>query len=323
MPMEAIKIVELTRVFKRERSELITALDNINIDVKEGEIFGLLGPNGAGKTTLIKILCTLLLPTRGKAYVHGYDVEKEYGKIREIINMVSGGESSGYGMLTVRENLWFFSQLYGFDRSEAKRKIDMLIDSLSIGDFADVRLNKISTGMFQKFHLARGLINNPKILFLDEPTLGLDVAAARDIRKFVRNWINSDSDRTVLLTTHYMAEAEELCDRIAIMHKGRIIALGSPQELRDKSNPEKVFEVDCKYVGDLESMLRSLVGVKASLRYDPETGLSKIRLVLVEADIDEVIKELVNRGISVLSLKRALPTLEDVFLTTVGVGLVE
>jgi ABC-2 type transport system ATP-binding protein len=323
MPMSAIRTVDLTRVFKREKSKLIKALDDVSIDVNEGEIFGLLGPNGAGKTTLIKILCTLLLPTRGKAYVHGYDVEKEYNKIREMINVVSGGESSGYGMLTVRENLWFFSQLYGFDGKEARRRIDELVESLSMGDFADVRLNKLSTGMFQKFHLARGLINNPKVLFLDEPTLGLDVAAAREIRKIVRRWIDEDSNRAVLLTTHYMAEAEELCDRIAIMHKGRIIALGSPQELRDRANPEKVFELDCKYEGDLELVIKGIAGVKASLRHDPETGLSKMRLVLTDADIDEVVRDLVNRGISVLSLKRAVPTLEDVFLTTVGVGLVE
>ncbi|MCX8183953.1 MAG: ABC transporter ATP-binding protein [Crenarchaeota archaeon] len=321
--MAAIKTIDLTRVFKREKSELITALDKINIEVEEGEIFGLLGPNGAGKTTLIKILCTLLSPTRGKAYVHGYDVEKEHSKIREIINVVSGGESSGYGMLTVRENLWFFSQLYGFDGREAKRRIDMLIESLSIGDFADVRLNKLSTGMFQKFHLARGLINNPKVLFLDEPTLGLDVAAAREIRKFVRRWIEEDPHRSILLTTHYMAEAEELCDRIAIIHKGRIIALGSPRELVERANPERVFEIECKYEGNLESVLKDIAGIKASLRHDPETGFSKMRLVLVDADIDEVVKEFVSKGVSVLSLKRAVPTLEDVFLTTVGVGLVE
>ncbi len=319
----AIKTIDLTRVFKRGRSELITALDKINIEVNEGEIFGLLGPNGAGKTTLIKILCTLLSPTEGKAYVHGYDVEKEYSRIREIINMVSGGESSGYGMLTVRENLWFFSQLYGFDGRESKRRIDMLVESLSMRDFADVRLNKLSTGMFQKFHLARGLINNPKVLFLDEPTLGLDVAAAREIRRFIRRWIEEDPRRTILLTTHYMAEAEELCDRIAIIHKGRIIALGSPRELVETANPERVFEIECKYEGDLESVLRDISGIKASLRHDPETGLSKMRLVLVDADIDEVFRSLVNKGISVLSLKRAVPTLEDVFLTTVGVGLVE
>lgn len=319
----AIRTIDLTRVFKREKSELITALDKINIEVDEGEIFGLLGPNGAGKTTLIKILCTLLSPTRGKAYVHGYDVEKEYGRIREIINVVSGGESSGYGMLTVRENLWFFSQLYGFDGGEAKRRIDMLVQSLSMGDFADVRLNKLSTGMFQKFHLARGLVNDPKVLFLDEPTLGLDVAAAREIRRFVRHWIDEGPRRTILLTTHYMAEAEELCDRIAIIHKGKIIALGSPRELVERANPEKVFEIECKYEGNLESLLKGIVGIKASLRHDPETGFSKMRLVLVDADIDEVIKELVNKGVSVLSLKRAVPTLEDVFLTKVGVGLVE
>ncbi len=319
----AIKTIGLTRVFKREKSGLITALDKIDMEVDEGEIFGLLGPNGAGKTTLIKILCTLLSPTQGKAYVHGYDVEKEYGKIRGMINVVSGGESSGYGMLTVRENLWFFSQLYGFDGRETERRIDMLVKSLSMGDFADVRLNKLSTGMFQKFHLARGLINDPKVLFLDEPTLGLDVAAAREIRKFVRQWINEDSSRTILLTTHYMAEAEELCDRIAIIHKGRIIALGSPRELVERANPEKIFEVECKYGGDLESILRSITGVKVSLRHDPETGFSKIRLVLVDADIDEVIKDLVSKGVSVLSLKRTVPTLEDIFLTMVGVGLVE
>ncbi|MGQ9479458.1 MAG: ATP-binding cassette domain-containing protein [Thermoproteota archaeon] len=319
----AVRTIGLTRIFKRKRSEVVTAVEDVNIEVEEGEIFGLLGPNGAGKTTLIKILCTLLLPTRGKAYVHGYDVEKEYRRIRRIINMVSGGEYSGYGMLTVRENLWFFSQLYGLEGEEARRRIGNLIESLSMQDFADVRLNRISTGMFQKFHLARGMINNPKILFLDEPTLGLDVAAAREIRRYVKHWVEEDTGRTVLLTTHYMAEAEELCGRVAIIHRGKIIALGTPRELREKASSEEVFELECKSSEALEQVVRSIQGVKASWKHDPETGISRARVVLIGKDIEDVVKTLVNNGVSIVSVRRTIPTLEDVFLKLVGVGLGE
>jgi len=179
----AIKTEKLGRVYKirggkkSEPRELI-ALDRVNIEVKPGELFGLLGPNGAGKTTLIKILTTLLAPTQGKAWVTGLDVEQEAEKVRPRINMVSGGESSGYGLLTVRENLWMFSQFYGLDSGESNRRIKELLEVVGMGDRMNTKSSDLSTGLRQKMNIVRGFLTDPQVLFLDEPTLGLDVGAA-------------------------------------------------------------------------------------------------------------------------------------------------
>ncbi len=226
----AIQTSKLGRIYKirgsknTEARELV-ALQNVDLQVERGELFGLLGPNGAGKTTLIKILTTLLAPSQGSACVAGYDVEKEPEKVRPRINMVSGGESSGYGLLTVRENLWMFSQFYGMDSKEANQRIKQLLEIVGLGDRINTKSSDLSTGLRQKMNIVRGFLTDPDVLFLDEPTLGLDVGAARDVRKFVRQWIDTDTSRTLLLTTHYMVEADELCDRVAIINQGRVLGL--------------------------------------------------------------------------------------------------
>ena len=320
----AVETIDLTRVFKRGKST-IKALDNVNISIRKGEIFGLLGPNGAGKTTLIRILATLLLPTSGEAYVNGYDVIKEPDKVREIINIVSGGERAGYGILTVRENLWYYSQLYGYGLREGWKKVDELINLLDMKDFANVRLNRLSTGMIQKYNLARGLINDPKILFLDEPTLGLDVEVARYIRKIIKNLVREKPDKTILLTTHYMAEAEQLCDRIAIIHKGRIIAEGTSDDLKHMVSKEKIFKVEVRGIVGALDYIRKINGVKAlTYKGDIVTGVTSIRLVLSDNDlISKIVEALNEKRFKVLSVVKVEPTLEDVFLKLVGARLVE
>ena len=199
----------------------MTALGGVDLDVQPGEYFGLLGPNGAGKTTLIKILTTLLLPTSGTARVAGFDVVNETAKIRRVINMVCGGEQSGYGLLTVREQLWMFSQFYGLPTREGWRRTDELIEITGLTEQREQKVRSLSTGQRQKLNFARGLLNDPWVLFLDEPTLGLDVAAARDLREHTLSWKAAGPGRTLLLTTHYMVEAEQLCDRIAIVDRGQ------------------------------------------------------------------------------------------------------
>ncbi|MBE3574007.1 MAG: ABC transporter ATP-binding protein [Firmicutes bacterium] len=210
------------------------ALAGIDLEVRSGELFGLLGPNGAGKTTLIKILATLLAPTSGRAWVAGYDVVSDPYSVRRHINMVSGGETSGYGILTVEENLWLFSQLYGIPTAVARPRIRRLLQVVQLEDKAKSKMNSLSTGQRQKLNFCRGFLSDPDVLFLDEPTLGLDITAARSIRAFVREWMQERPGRTVLLTTHYLAEAEELCDRIAIIDHGRILACGSPADLKSR-----------------------------------------------------------------------------------------
>ena len=211
----AIKTEQLGRIYKirgskkNEPKERI-ALADVNLEVPRGEFFGLLGPNGAGKTTLIKILVTLLSPTTGRALVAGYDVAKQPESVRPRINMVSGGESSGYGLLTVRENLWMFGQFYGLDTKTALHRIDELLEIVGLKDRANTKTSDLSTGLRQKMNIVRGFITDPEVIFLDEPTLGLDVSASRDVRNFIRDWVAEKPGRTMLLTTHTMAEADEL-----------------------------------------------------------------------------------------------------------------
>src|SRR5438477_6344125 len=247
VPMEtmqplAIKTENLTRVYKikpdkkskekGEQKKTLVALDGVDLEVYEGELFGLLGPNGAGKTTLIKILTTLLAPTSGVCYVDGLDVVKQAGEVRHRINMVSGGETSGYGILTVRENLWMFSQFYGVTWRDANARITEMLKIVELEDKAGTRISALSTGQRQRINFCRGFITDPKGIFLDEPTLGLDVNAARIVRDFTRDWMQRHPDRTVLLTTHYMAEADELCDRIAIIDHGKVLACDTPANLK-------------------------------------------------------------------------------------------
>src|SRR2546425_5589548 len=215
----AIETRDLVRTYRSRKSAgnpsgaPVVALDGVTLDIPPGECFGLLGPNGAGKTTFIKVLVTLLLPTSGSARVAGFDVVGQAQQVRERISMVSGGEHSGYGMLTVREQLWMFSQFYGLGTREGWRRVDELIEPVGLSEQAQQRVSTLSTGQRQKMNFARGLLNDPWILFLDEPTLGLDVSAARAVRELIVDWKAKVPDRTVLLTTHYMAEADELCER--------------------------------------------------------------------------------------------------------------
>src|SRR5690606_4401160 len=212
----SIDVQHVSRKFVTKKGQKFWALRDANLEVRAGELFGLLGPNGAGKTTLIKILSTLLLPTSGQARVAGFDVVREGDKVRRAINMVSGGEHSGYGILTVRESLWLFSQFHGLPNKVALQRIDELLEVVGMTEHAHTRVNKLSTGMRQKMNFARGFLNDPKVLFLDEPTLGLDVETSRILRDYVKRWLREKPGRTILLTTHYMAEADELCDRLAI-----------------------------------------------------------------------------------------------------------
>ncbi len=228
---------------QRIRKEIV-ALQDVNLQIPRGELFGLLGPNGAGKTTLIKILTTLLAPTTGWARVAGFDVVREPQKIRPRINMVSGGEASGYGLLTVRENLWMFAQFYGLPSREANRRIEELLRRIGLADRIHTKSSDLSTGLRQKMNIVRGFLTDPEILFLDEPTLGLDVNAARDVRRFIREWLDAHPDRTVLLTTHYMVEADELCDRVAIISQGRVLACDSPEALKRRLQREALFDIE-------------------------------------------------------------------------------
>jgi len=325
----AVETNELTRIFvekkmfKKKRE--VRALDGVSIQIKEGELFGLLGPNGAGKTTLIKILTTLLLPTSGEAFVDGIDVVRNPGEVRRIINMVAGGEHSGYGILSVRETLWMFSQFYGVGGKEARKRIDELLKLVGLEKEANTRISRLSTGMRQKMNFARGFISDPKVVFLDEPTLGLDIETARTLRRFIRQWVEAKKGRTVLLTTHYMAEAEELCDRIAIINRGRILACDTPKNLKKIVQKEVVFKLEVgKFDGKIEE-LRSLPGVKGIVAsHDNRKGVTNMRVTLQNEDsLSRVLEGITKRKGTMYLIEKDEPTLEDVFVKLVGKSIEE
>ena len=263
-PPLAIDVRGVRRVYK-VKPKPVVALDGVDLEVEPGEFFGLLGPNGAGKTTLIKILTTLLLPTEGTARVFGFDVARQTKQIRRIMNMVAGGEQSGYGILTgPRAALDVQPVLRPADR-EGWRRVDELIEAVGIRSSAHQRVSTLSTGQRQKMNFARGLLNDPWIFFLDEPTLGLDVAAARAVRELVLDWKAAVPGRTILLTTHYMAEADELCDRIAIVDHGRILAIGSPDELKRRVQRESIFRLELDRLDGGAGSLARLPGVVSAV----------------------------------------------------------
>ena len=319
---ESVRTEDLARIFKSEKDE-VKALDDVSLSVMPGEIFGLLGPNGAGKTTLVKILCTLLLPTSGRAFVNGYDVVQEAAKIKEVINLASGGETPGYGILTVRENLWFFSQLYGLSNEESKRRVSQLIDAVGLQDKANERMNRLSSGMKQRLNIARSLINDPKILFLDEPTLGLDVMFAQQIRQYVEKLIKVNPEKTVLLTTHYMAEADEMCDRVAVIDKGKVIVVATPAKLKSLFSKDVNLLVEVSFIGSKAGELLKLKGVKGlSVSHSPEKNTTTLKLVLEEESvISDVISAIKEMGVTLHLMQKAETTLETVFISLVGRGL--
>jgi ABC-2 type transport system ATP-binding protein len=325
----AIDVRGLRRVYKA-KPESVVALDGVDLQVEPGEFFGLLGPNGAGKTTLIKILTTLLLPSEGSARVFGFDVERQTAEIRRIMNMVAGGEQSGYGILEVREQLWMFSQFYGLPSREGWRRVDELIDAVGLAEQRRQKVGTLSTGQRQKMNFARGLLNDPWIFFLDEPTLGLDVGAARAVRELVTEWKAAVPGRTILLTTHYMAEADELCERIAIVDRGRILAIGTPDELKRRVQRESIFRLELDRLDTGDGPLNRLPGVvSATIAADDTDGAAErqtaaVNLVLQDdAALGGVVSALTSRGSHILGLRKSEPTLEDVFVELVGRGFEE
>ncbi len=326
----AIDVREVTRVYSAKPKD-VTALAGVDLLVEPGTFFGLLGPNGAGKTTLIKIMTTLLMPTTGTVKVFGFDVATDAKKIRRIMNMVAGGEQSGYGILTVREQLWMFTQFYGLGQKQGWRRVDELIEAVGLEEQKAQKVSALSTGQRQKMNLARGLLNDPWILFLDEPTLGLDVAAARTVRELVIEWRAAVPGRTVLLTTHYMAEADELCEDIAIVDHGRILASGSPADLKRRVQRESIFRLEVDRLPAGPSALAGLPGVVHAVGASAtDAGAATDRQTVVvnlaledDAALGTVVSALGGLGARIVALQKSEPSLEDVFVELVGRGFDE
>lgn len=222
----------LDQVRNPGKRDVITTLDGVNLKVQEGEVLGLLGPNGAGKSTLIKILCTLILPSEGNAYVGGFDVVKEGQKVRSCIGFITTDERSFYWRLSGRENLQFFATLQNLPQSIARARVEELLDVVRLKNRADEPFLNYSAGMKQRMAIARGLLNDPAVLFMDEPTRSLDPGAAKSLRDFIKEHIVEEKGKTVFISTHQLDEAEQLCDRVAILDEGRIKADSSPADLK-------------------------------------------------------------------------------------------
>ncbi len=245
-----IQTRDLTKQFIKRRGlsslrhpfdkQAITAVQGINLSVQRGEIFGLLGPNGAGKTTLTKMLCTLLLPTSGSATVNSFDLVKQQAKVKGSIALISSEERSFYWRLSGRQNLRFFAALYGLPRQQAEERIPALLSQVGLTEAADRRFNQYSTGMKQRLGLARGLLANPDIFFMDEPTKGLDPVASRQTHEFVKQQLVAQG-KTVVIATHQLFEAEEVCDRVGIMSGGVMVACGGVRELSGDASLSDYF----------------------------------------------------------------------------------
>jgi ABC-2 type transport system ATP-binding protein len=293
-----------------------TAVDHVSFDVRKGEIFGLLGPNGAGKSTAIRMLSTLSVPTEGSATVAGYDVQKEDGKVREHIGLVSE-KMIMYGELTARENLLLFGKLYDIPSDVLDKRIAKLLGFVRMEKWADHRIDTFSTGMKQRINVIRALVNQPKILFLDEPTLGLDPQSSAEIRELIRR-INIENNTTMVLTTHMMGDADMLCNRIGIMDSGKIVALDTSANLKRSisGNDATLFEFEIPNLdAGILSSVESLESVGSVVRDDA----SHIKVSSVGNDsFDTLVDALRKNGAQIRTVKNLEPTLEDVFLHITG-----
>jgi len=242
-----IVTTNLTKIFQDKKRGKIRAVDSVNIECKPGRVFGLLGLNGAGKTTLMRVLSTTLKPTAGSAQVAGYDILNEPEKVKEKIGFLSS-DTGLYHRLTAEETVNYFGRLNGIHEDKLKNRVDDIFERFDMNEFRKRRVDKLSTGMKQKISIARTFINDPEVLILDEPTIGLDVVTSRSIIQFIKE--SKQADKCILFSTHVMWEAQKLCDDIAIIHKGKILEVGTLEQLRAKTGLEDLDDIFVKIVGE-------------------------------------------------------------------------
>ncbi|WP_048160406.1 ABC transporter ATP-binding protein [Thermococcus sibiricus] len=319
--MYAIEVNNLKKYYPKKipfplrKIEWVEAVKGISFKVKKGELFGLLGPNGAGKTTTIKMLTTLLEPTDGSARILGYDIRENTREIRRRINLVAEGERTLYWRLSGYENLKYFARIYYVSKEEERERIEFLLKLVGLWEKRNDLVMNYSRGMKQRLAIAKALVNDPEVLFLDEPTLGLDVQSSIFVREFVRKLVD-EQGKTVLLTTHYMAEAEQLCDRIAIIDHGKIIALDTPDNLKKLVMDEDVVEIRLK--GNVPEEIPWRLAI---VERDVESNFTVLRGTVDEEELPKVVEWLVRRKAKIISVEQKEPTLEDVFIRLTGRGL--
>jgi len=319
--MNTVQVRHLRRVYRatigvvRRQIKEVVAVDDISFDVQPGELFGLLGPNGAGKTTTVKMLTTLLIPTGGTARVLGYDVVKQADAIRPSIGFIFGGERGLYWRLSGVDNLRYFASLYHVDPAVTKKRIPYLLDLVGLADRGQEKVEGYSRGMKQRLHVARTLLHDPEVLFLDEPTMGLDPVGARELRQTIRNL--QVENKTTLLTTHYMFEADALCQRIAIIDHGRIVALDTPEGLKRHVQDLSVIELEVFGVSpEVLDRLRALPFVDTlSVENREQRQSLLIHSPLGSAAVPDLLASLNKVRVGKVVVRE--PTLEDAYVRLV------
>lgn len=306
--MDAIHVKDLTKSF-----EDMTAVDHITFSVPEGELFGLLGPNGAGKTTTINMLATLLRPTSGRGEVAGFDILRQKNEVRRAIGVVFQ-ETALDSKLTGHENLEFHAMMYSIGREERRLKIKEVMDLVDLSEKKDVLVENYSGGMKRRLEIARGLIQEPRVLFLDEPTLGLDAQTRRYIWDYIKR-LNRERGVTIVLTTHYMEEADFLCDRVAIMDNGRISACDAPGQLKNILGGDVV---SLELEGDPEPLLKRLETESWIKTHTSHNSCLSMTMEMGERQIPAIIRMAEEVGVSITCVNLHKPSLEDVFLHYTG-----
>jgi ABC-2 type transport system ATP-binding protein len=319
-----VEAIDLHRTYRtstgtfRRRTIEVEAVRGVTFEIGEGELFGLLGPNGAGKTTTIKMLITLLIPTSGSARVLGRDVVEDARWVRERIGYVFGGDRGLYERLSALDNLRYFAELYGVEARRQRARIDELLALVGLEGRERERVEGFSRGMRQRLHIARGLLHDPPVLFLDEPTIGVDPVGARELRAMIAGL--RQAGKTVLLTTHYMFEADELCDRIAVIARGQIVAEGTPRDLKSRVGEGTVVEIEVYGIEDaVVDGLRSVAGVTAVAVEDRDQAQVVVVQVATGHEPTQAILARLD-GVSVSRVTTREPTLEDAYVALVSEG---
>jgi ABC-2 type transport system ATP-binding protein len=320
--MAVVEANDLHRTYRtstgtlRRKWKNVEAVRGVSFEIAQGELFGLLGPNGAGKTTTIKMLITLLIPTKGTARVLGYDVVKDAREVRKRIGYVFGGERGVYERLSGYDNLRYFAELYGVPPKEIRPRIDYLLELVGLTGREQERTEGYSRGMKQRLHIARGLLHDPPVVFLDEPTIGLDPVGARELRATIASL--AEAGKTILLTTHYMFEADALCDRIAVINRGEIVAHGTPADLKRGVAQGTVVEVEVFGVPDgTIERVRELSGVLAVSVEEREQAQVLIVQTRADVELTQLILGTLD-GAEVGRISRRDPTLEDAYVALVS-----
>ncbi len=306
-----IEVKNLTKMFGK-----FTAVDEVSFDVKRGEIFGLLGPNGAGKSTTLRMLSTLARPTRGTANIGGYDIVKDDTQVRKLIGIVSE-KMIMYNRLTAKENLWFFGSLFNLPKDVMKKRIDELLNLVQLTKWKNAQVGTFSTGMRQRMNVVRALLNRPQVLFLDEPTLGLDPQSSVEIREFIKT-LNRENGTTVMVTTHMMVDADLMCDRIAIVDHGKIVALDTSANLKKQISGADTTIISLEIANLNQALIEAIRRLDCVDAVTQENTLH-IRIIVHGSEaFDNVIDVVRSNDGKISSMQNLQPTLEDVFLHITG-----